>query len=103
MGQWPWRGWLPSEVVAVELVAIRPEGLVAMEGGSGLVAMGVLNMGLVAVSGESAAMDVELVAIKNVTLRVVAIWFPGHGSWVGGLREVDEPQGFHPLFPSAPR
>lgn len=68
-----------------------------------MVAMGVLNMGLVDVSGESVAMDVEVVAIKNVTVWVVAIWFPGHGNWYGGLKEVDGPQGFPSLFPSAPR
>lgn len=73
-----------------------------MEEGSSLVAMGVLNVGLVAISGESVAMDVEVVDIKNVTLRV-AICFCGHGSWVGGQGEVDVPQGFHPLSPQCPQ
>lgn len=97
MGSWPWRGWLPSELVAVELAAIR---LVAMVSGGhgrggGLVAMGVLNMGLVAVSGESVAMHIGVVAMKMVTLRVVAIGFGGHGGWVAG-------QGVSPFVPRCP-
>lgn len=102
-------------MVAVGIGAVAVEGLVAIRVGScgagghkagghgvwwpwkgwGLVAMGVLNMGLVAVSGESVAMHIGVVAMKMVTLRVVAIGFGGHGGWVAG-------QGVSPFVPRCP-
>ncbi|TRZ08718.1 hypothetical protein HGM15179_018394 [Zosterops borbonicus] len=72
-----------------------------MEEGGSLVAMGVLNAGLVAISGESVAMDVEVVDIKNVTLRV-AICFCGHGSWASRTMASSVPpgRGWAPAPPS---